>query len=135
MMEVNKMEVILKEDVKKLGKRGEVVKVADGYGRNYLIPRGLAEEATTGNVKQLKNKLKAKKRKISVQIAEAEEKGRLFGSVTTKDITDLVEKAGYNIDKRKIDLDEHIKSLGVHKVKVKLVEDVEAILNIEVVEA
>ncbi|HLV10686.1 MAG TPA: 50S ribosomal protein L9 [Halanaerobiales bacterium] len=147
------MEVILKEDVKKLGKRGEVVKVADGYGRNYLIPRGLAEEATTGNVKQLKNKLKAKKRKISVQIAEAKElaekleaekyeisvkageKGRLFGSVTTKDIADLVEKAGYNIDKRKIDLDEHIKSLGVHKVKVKLVEDVEAILNIEVVEA
>ncbi len=147
------MKVILKEDVKKLGKKGDVVKVADGYGRNFLIPRGLAEEATDGSINQLKEKQKAKEKRINVQIVEAEElagkleqetfvipvkageNGRLFGSVTTKDIADAVKKAGYKIDKRKINLDEHIKSLGLHKVRVKIFEEVEATLNIQVVEA
>jgi len=147
------MKVILKEDVKKTGKKGDIVKVADGYGRNYLLPRGLAEEATEGSIKQLKDRQKAKERRFNEQVAEAEklakkieqetfkipvkagENGRLFGSVTTKDIADAVKKAGYEIDKRKIALDEHIKSLGVHKIRVKIFEDVEATLNIQVVEA
>ncbi len=147
------MRVILKEDVKSLGEKGEIVKVADGYGRNFLLPRGLAEEATEGSIRQLKDKQKAKERKLNEQITEAEklakkieqetfvlsvkagENGRLFGSVTTKDIAEAVKKSGYQIDKRKIALDEHIKSLGVHKIRVKIFEDVEATLNIQVIEA
>lgn len=147
------MKVILREDVKKLGKQGEVVKVADGYGRNYLIPKGLADEATEGNIKHLKHQQKVRQKKKVEKIEEAEElveeiekekfqiavkageNGRLFGSVNTKDIAKIVNEAGYEIDKRKIDLDDPIKSLGVHKVKVKIFKDVEATLTIKVVEA
>ena len=146
------MKVILKKDVKKLGSKGDVVKVSDGYARNFLIPKGLVEEATEGNINQLKHKEKVKKKKEAEKISEAEEmaaelekekfvisvkageNGRLFGSVTTKDIADAVNKTGYKIDKRKIDLDEHIKSLGVHNIKVKVYKDVEANLKIQVVE-
>ncbi|MFP4016001.1 MAG: 50S ribosomal protein L9 [Halanaerobiales bacterium] len=147
------MKVILRKDVKKLGSKGDIVKVSDGYARNYLIPKGMADEATAGNLNQLKHKEKVQQRKEAENIAEAKEmagklekekfvisvkageNGRLFGSVTTKDIADTVNKAGYKIDKRKIDLDEHIKSLGVHNIKVKLYQDVEANLKIQVVEA
>lgn len=147
------MKVILKEDVKKLGKRGDIVKVADGYGRNYLIPRGLAEEATEGSLSKLKHKKRVLERQENVRHAEAKEladkleekkytisvkageKGRLFGSVTTMDIADAVKKAGYEIDKRKIELDDHIKALGTYEIKVKLYEDISATLKIEVVEA
>ncbi|MFP4661789.1 MAG: 50S ribosomal protein L9 [Halanaerobiales bacterium] len=147
------MKVILRKDVKKLGSKGDVVKVSDGYARNFLIPKGMAEEATEGHLNQLKHKEKVQQRKEAEKISEAEkiaeklekekfeisvkagENGRLFGSVTTKDIADTVNKAGYKIDKRKIDLDEHIKSLGVHNIKVKLYQDVEANLKIQIVEA
>ncbi|MDI3548554.1 MAG: large subunit ribosomal protein [Halanaerobiales bacterium] len=147
------MKVILKEDVKKLGKKGDIVKVADGYGRNYLLPKGLAEVATESNLNELKNKEKVRKRKEKERIAEAKElaarlekekfvisvkageNGRLFGSVTTKDIAEAVKKAGYEIDKRKIDLNEHIKSLGTHRVNVKIYEDISATLKVQVVEA
>ncbi|ACL71077.1 50S ribosomal protein L9 [Halothermothrix orenii] len=147
------MKVILKKDVKKLGKKGDVVSVSDGYARNYLIPRGLAEEATRGNITQLKEKEKIKEKKHQQKIEEARdmasklekekfvikvksgENGRLFGSVTTKDIAETVKKAGYKIDKRKIDLDDNIKALGTYRVPVKIFEDVVATLKIQVVEA
>lgn len=147
------MKVILKEDVKKLGLKGDLVNVSDGYARNFLIPRGLVEEATEGSIKQLKQKVKANKRKKIEKASEAKEvatelekekfvisvksgeNGRLFGSVTTKDIADAVKKAGYKIDKRKISLSENIKSLGVHNIQVKLYEGVSANLKIQVVEA
>lgn len=147
------MKVILKEDVKKLGKKGKVIKVADGYGRNYLIPRGLAEEATNSNINELKHKKKVEAKKEEEQRKEASklaanlekekyvisvkagENGRLFGSVTTKDIAETVKKAGYKIDKRKINLNDHIKSLGVHNVNVKVYEDITATLKVQVVEA
>ncbi len=145
------MKVILTQDVKKHGNKGDVVEVADGYARNYLLPRGLAEAATSGKVKQLKQKEKRKKRKENNKVQAAEsladklesekftlkvkagDSGRLFGSVTTKDIADKVAEAGYEIDKRKIDLDDHIKSLGMHKIDVKLYGKVFATLNIEVI--
>jgi len=147
------MKVILKEDVKNLGSKGDLVIVSDGYARNYLMPRGLAEVATEGGIKQIKQQEKARKKKkieetsVAKEIASKLEKekfvisvkagegGRLFGSVTTKDIADLVKKAGYSIDKRKIVLSENIKSLGVHNIRVKLYKDVTANLRIQVVEA
>lgn len=147
------MQVILKEDVKKLGSKGDIVKVSDGYARNFLIPKGLVEKATEGNVNELAHKKKVMKKKKAEKTSEAKEiaaelekemfvisvkageNGRLFGSVTTKDIADTVNKAGYSIDKRKIDMDEHIKSLGVHNIKVKIFKDVVANLKIKVVEA
>ncbi|HHU91898.1 MAG TPA: 50S ribosomal protein L9 [Halanaerobiaceae bacterium] len=147
------MKVILKEDVKKLGSRGDIVNVSDGYARNYLFPRGLAEEANKGNIQQQKDREKARLKRMKEEKAAAEEmasrmekekfvipvkageQGRLFGSVTSKDIADAVEKAGYEIDRRKIQLDENIKSLGMHKVKVRLYEDVVADIKIQVVEA
>ncbi|MFI5358708.1 MAG: 50S ribosomal protein L9 [Halanaerobiales bacterium] len=147
------MKVILKEDVKNLGSKGDIVNVSDGYARNYLFPRGLAEEASKGNIQQLKERQKAMQKKMQEEKAAAKEmasrmekekfviavkageQGRLFGSVTTKDIADAVAKAGYEIDRRKIQLEENIKSLGVHKVKVKLYEDVTADIKIQVVEA
>jgi|LSQX01.1.fsa_nt_gb large subunit ribosomal protein L9 len=146
------MKVILKEDVKNLGSKGDVVNVSDGYARNYLIPRGLAEIATEGGLKQLQMQEKAREKRKLEEAAEAKEiaaklekekfvikvkageGGRLFGSVTTKDIADVVKKAGYNIDKRKIELSENIKSLGLHKIKVKLYEDITADLTIQVAE-
>jgi len=147
------MKVILKEDLKKLGSKGDIVNVSDGYARNFLIPKGLVKKATEGNINQLAHKEKAKKKKKAEKTSEAKEiaaqlekekfvisvkageNGRLFGSVNTKDIADTVNKAGYSIDKRKIDLDESIKSLGVHNIKVKLFKNVDANLKIEVVEA
>ncbi|NLJ83883.1 MAG: 50S ribosomal protein L9 [Halanaerobiaceae bacterium] len=147
------MKVILKADVKNLGSKGDIVNVSDGYARNYLFPRGLAEEANKGNVQQLKERQKAVQRRMEEEKAAAKEmasrmekekfviavkageQGRLFGSVTTKDIADAVAKAGYEIDRRKIQLEENIKALGVHRVKVRLYEDVTADIKIQVVEA
>lgn len=147
------MKVILKSDVKKLGSKGDIVKVSDGYARNFLMPKGLAEEATQSNLNELQHKEKIQERKYQENRAGAEElagkleekdfvisvkageNGRLFGSVTTKDIAKAVKKEGFKIDKRKIDLSDHIKSLGVHKVNVKIFKDVEATLKVKVVEA
>ena len=145
------MEVILRQDVKNLGKQGDRIKVAEGYARNFLIPRGLAVEATKGNLKSLKHQQKLDEERVSRERSEAErvkailddlnlvirarsgEGGRLFGSVTSGDIAAAVkEAAGIAVDKRKLELDEPIKAVGNYSVKVKLLPGVVADLNIKV---
>ena len=146
------MKVVLTEDVEKLGSKGDVVDVADGYARNYLFPRKLAVEATKQKIKELeekeakKNRLENEKREEANELkselesekfvikVKAGENGRLFGSVNTKDIADAASDKGYDIDKRKIDLDDSIKSLGMHTVEVKLYDDITADLKINVKE-
>src|ERR1700749_3128855 len=136
------MEVILKEDVNKLGHRGDVVKVADGYGRNYLLPGKLAIEANAANravVEQMKAaavrksvKEKAGAEQLSTQLSEVElvferkvgENEHLFGSVTSGDIAHALEAKGYTIDRRKIALDEPLKTIGEYHVPVKLHREV-----------
>ena len=146
------MKVILIADVKNVGKKGDLVQVADGYARNYLLPRGLATEATEGKVKQLaqqqasaaKKKIKEEERSkelaarmdgLTVRVAgKAGEGGRLFGSVNNKDIAEALEKEhGIEIDKRKIILKEPIKQLGTFSVQVRLYQQVEAQIIVQVV--
>lgn len=147
------MEIILREDVDKLGSSGDIVEVADGYGRNYLIPRGYAVEATESQKKRLKHEIERAKKRKAEKTEEAQalktkleaerfifpvkagENGKLFGSVTTKDIGEAAASEGYELDRRNISLDENIKELGVHKVPVKLFDDIYANLIIEVIEA
>jgi large subunit ribosomal protein L9 len=145
------MKLVLLEDVDKLGKRGSVVSVKDGYGRNFLIPRKLAMPATEGNLKQIE--LEAKKYKVKEAKEETDaqsmkgdleklsltipmkagEADVLFGSVTSADIASALEKEGYTIDKRKIDIGEPIKRLGVYHVPVKLFRTVTAEIKVWVV--
>lgn len=146
------MKVILQKDVKGQGKKGEMVEVSEGYARNFLFPKGLAVEATSGNVKsykqrkkseekrkeeekeqaqQLAEELKSTEIKISAKTGEG---GRLFGAVSTKQIADALKKENIKIDRRKLMLDEPIKTLGVTKVPVKLHPDVIGTLNVHVVE-
>ncbi|MBI5196603.1 MAG: 50S ribosomal protein L9 [Nitrospirae bacterium] len=147
------MKVILKEEVKSLGDIGSVVNVADGYARNYLIPRNLAAEASTKNIKQFEHEKKiilerAKKIKadaqnlvgqltgLSVVIeAQAGEEDKLFGSVTSMDIAEALSKQGVTVDKRKIQIEEPIKRLGTYTVSVKLYPEVTASINVEVKKA
>jgi large subunit ribosomal protein L9 len=142
------MEVILKEDVAKLGARGDVVKVAEGYGRNYLLPRKLAIVADEGNkavVVQMKAasvrrsaKEKAQSEELAKQLdgvslsfqRRAGEGDQLFGSVTSSDLGDALTKKGFNIDRRKIQLHEPLKTLGEFTVPVKLHKDVTAHLKV-----
>ena len=142
------MEVILKEDVAKLGSRGDLVKVAEGYGRNFLLPRKLAIEATAGNKKVIEQMRAAALRRSAKEKAQAEElskhfdglsvvfarrageQDQLFGSVTSSDIGDALEKKGFNVDRRKIQLHEPLKSLGDFTVPVKLHKDVTAHLKV-----
>ena len=145
------MIVILKRDVKGTGKAGDVVKVSDGYARNMLLPKGLAEEATKNNVHTLekareKREEEEKKAKAAAEkqaeemknmkveiVTKAGEGGKLFGSITTKDIADaLQEQHGINIDKRKIVLDQPIKEIGVKRVKVKIYPEITATIAVEV---
>ncbi|AHF11159.1 MULTISPECIES: 50S ribosomal protein L9 [Dehalobacter] len=145
------MKVILKEDVKALGKKGKVCEVSDGYARNFLIPRGLAVEATQGNVqdlvhKQKQEELRKQKEKqaaldLSQRIENMDiivkvkvgEKGRLFGSVTNKEIAEVLEKEyQLKLDKRKIEVKEPIKGLGEYQVTVKLHFEVTANLKIKI---
>ncbi len=136
------MEVILKEDVSKLGHRGDVVKVAEGYGRNYLLPRKLAIEATPANRAVIEQMRAAALRRSAREKGEAEElakqfdgltlrftrkageKEHLFGSVTPGDIAEGLEKKGFNVDRRKIQLNEPLKSLGEFTVQIRLHRDV-----------
>ena len=136
------MEVILKEDIIKLGQRGDVVKVAEGYGRNYLIPQKLAIEATAGNKAVIEQMKAASVRKSAKEKGSAEELGKqlsgvvleftrksgehdqLFGSVTSSDIAHELEAKGFNIDRRKILLDEPLKAVGEFDVPVKLHREV-----------
>ncbi|WP_446745494.1 50S ribosomal protein L9 [Silvibacterium acidisoli] len=144
------MEVILKEDVNNLGHRGDVVKVADGYGRNYLLPKKLAMEATSANkavIEQMKAKavrLSAKEKTeaeaLVLQLNEAAlvferkvgENDHLFGSVTSADIAQALEAKGFNIDRRKIQLDEPLKQVGEFHVPVKLHREVTAHVSVTV---
>jgi large subunit ribosomal protein L9 len=136
------MEVILKEDIIKLGHRGDVVKVAEGYGRNYLIPKKLAIEATVGNKAVIEQMKAASVRKSAKEKDSAEalgqqlsavvveftrksgENDQLFGSVTSSDIAHALEAKGFNIDRRKISLDVPLKAVGTFDVPVKLHREV-----------
>jgi large subunit ribosomal protein L9 len=142
------MEVILKEDVAKLGSRGDVVKVAEGYGRNFLLPRKLAIEASAGNKKVIEQMRAAAVRRSANEKSQAEElskqfdglsvtfqrrsgeQDQLFGSVTSGDLADALEKKGFNLDRRKIQLHEPLKSVGEFTVPVKLHKDVTAHLKV-----
>lgn len=145
------MIVILTKDVKGTGKAGDVVKVNDGYARNMLIPRGLAKEATDGNVRSLEKqkKIMAEKQaadkqaaqelaerigQLTVQIvSKGGDSGRLFGSITSMDIADaLAEQHDIKVDKKKIVLDSPIKETGEHQVKVKVYPEVAADLKVNV---
>lgn len=144
------MEVILKEDVAKLGARGEVVNVAEGYGRNYLLPKKLAVEATQANKAVIEQMKAASVRKLSKEKGDAEllakqfegvslhfirkagESDALFGSVTSSDIAHELEGRGFNIDRRKIELDQAIKALGEFNVTIKLHKDVNVQIKVTV---
>ena len=145
------MVVILLKDVKGTGKAGDVVKVSDGYARNMLIKKGLAKEATQGNVRNLEKqkalaeekreeqkaaaqKLADKLEKVTVTIqSKGGENGKLFGSITSKDIADaLQEQENVKVDKKKIDLPAPIKQAGVETVTVKLFPEVSAKLKVKV---
>lgn len=144
------MEIILQEDVEKLGNRGQVVSVKDGYARNYLLPRKLAIAASPSNMKRLEKmraafaKKEATERESAQQQAEqlasvklalsrkAGENDQLFGSVTSGDIADALKAQGYEIDKRKIQLADAIKTVGEFSVTLKLYRDVTATVQLVV---
>jgi len=144
------MEVILREDIETLGTRGQVVKVAAGYARNYLLPKRLAVPATEANKKIVEQERQAALRREAKEKSAAEELAKLlsavtlttiqkageqdvlFGSVTGKDIADLLEKAGYTIDRRKIILEAPIKALGEYKISIRLFKDVVAQVTLQV---
>lgn len=144
------MEVILLQDVEQLGTRGQVIKVADGYGRNYLLPRKLAITATPQNRKWLEQqrvkflKLEAKEKSEAEELAQllqgasvvatrkAGEKGTLFGSVTAMDIVEGLAAQGFKIDKRRVQLEAPLKLLGEYDVPVKLHHDVVAKVKVKI---
>lgn len=144
------MQIILQENIEKLGARGDVVNVANGYARNYLLPRKLALEASPGNLKRLEKirgalaKRTASERGEAQQQAEllngvtltlarkAGENNQLFGSVTSADLAEALAAKGFQVDKRRIQLDEPIKLLGEFTVTVKLVHDVTAAFKVTV---
>lgn len=145
------MKVILKEDVKALGKKGELVSTSDGYARNYLFPRNLAIEANAAAMNEFKNKEKAKAfhkeeeikaakesaniidGKIVKLFAKAGSNGRLFGSITVKDIAEEISKSfGIEIDKRKISIDTDIKNFGTYVADVKVYQGISAKVNVVV---
>lgn len=145
------MEVILREDIDNLGSRGQLVKVAPGYARNFLLPKRLAVPASEANKKIVEQERQAHLRKeaklaseaadlgkligaVSITIAQkAGENDQLFGSVTSKDIVEALEKQGYTVERRKIVLEEPIKTLGEFKVPVKLHREVTAEITVNVV--
>jgi large subunit ribosomal protein L9 len=145
------MEVILREHVDNLGRRGEVVKVADGYARNYLLPRKLALLATEGNKKQIERERakfeakEAEERKVASAIADrlsnvevviarkVGETEALYGSVTTADIAEALAAKGFDLDRRKIQLADPIKKIGETDVPVRLARDVSATVKVRVV--
>ena len=145
------MKVILTEEIRGLGTRGDVVSVKDGYARNYLFPKNLAREATPGNLKSIEQERKkwallAQKEKEVAQKSAAAVQGikitvqkrvgennQLFGSVTANEIADALEARGVEVDKRRIELAHPIKTLGTHDVEVRLHREVNAHIQVEVV--
>jgi len=145
------MEIILREDIEKLGTRGQVVRVAAGYARNFLLPKRLAVAATESNKKIVEQERQAHLRRETKLKGEAEDLSKmlsgvnvtiaqkaggneqLFGSVTVKDIADALEKQNFTIDRRKIQLAEPIKQLGTFTVPVRLHKDVTADITVQVV--
>jgi large subunit ribosomal protein L9 len=145
------MKIILLEDVSKVGRRGEVRDVSDGYARNFLIPKKLALGATAGNLKNLEHikkqanakadRAKADAEAVRAQIEavayeerrQASEEGKLFGSVTSQDLVDFLGKHGVKVERRRVQLDEPIKTLGETSVPVRLHPDVTAQLRVSVV--
>lgn len=146
------MKVILQQDVKGIGKKGDVKEVAEGHARNYLFPRKLAIEATQGNLNTHSAQEKSKQKKAQEELAAAQalaeklgaekitlqakagEGGRLFGAVTNKQVAEALAKKKYKIDKRKIMMDEPIRTLGVTQVAIKLHPEVQATVHVQVVE-
>lgn len=147
------MKVILQQDVKKLGNKGDLIDVSEGYARNYLVPRGLAIEANEANLKSLKHEKSVAKQKeerereeargraaklesLTIKIsAKTGDSGRLFGSVTAGDIADAVKSSsGMEVDKRRIDLKEPIKALGTYRVSVQVHPGITAQLTVQVVD-
>jgi len=145
------MKIILKEDIEELGKCGDVIRVKDGYARNYLLPKNLAIPATKGNLSSIDEVTRQKKFRDDKKIKGAEklkfdlektsitaevkvgEEDRIFGSVTSQDIANLLKEKGFEIDKRKIELEEPIKALGVYTIPIKIQTDIVANLKLWVV--
>lgn len=146
------MKVILKQDVHNLGKKNDLVNVNDGYARNFLIPKGMAMEASSMAVNEMKMRQNAEKSRKENELANAKkiqgkindisltfvskagENGKLFGSITSKDISEKLEKEHkISIDKRKINLSEAIKALGTHEIEIKLHQGVSSTLKVIVV--
>ena len=145
------IEVILREDVRTLGRAGEMVRVKPGYARNYLLPKGLAYEATEGNKKRIAAETRARTSRNEAERTEAQrvaatlagvmlklsgkagEEGKLFGSITSQDIADALERQGHVVDKRRIELEHPIKTVGEHGVTVRLHPEVNAELRVSVV--
>jgi large subunit ribosomal protein L9 len=128
------IEVILKEPVDHLGSRGDVVKVADGFARNYLLPRKLALQVTAGNQRQIDAEKKRAAERESQDRSVAEEDA-LYGSVTSADVAEGLARLGFEVDKRKIHLPEPIRALGEYSVPVRLHRDVTAQVKVLVVKA
>ncbi len=144
------MEVILRDDIKSLGKAGELVRVKPGYARNFLLPKGLAYEATEGNKKRIVAETKARNVRLAAEkdaataaaatlsaialtfTRKAGEEGKLFGSITSQDIADALAAKGQEVDKRKVELDHPIKSLGDHTVAIRLHPEVHADVRVTV---
>ena len=145
------MEVILRQAVEKLGQPGDVVKVSPGFARNYLLPRGIAYAATTGNLKRIEqekarlqaaeNERRGGAQEIATRLeavsltfsARVGEEGKLFGSVTAADIAAQLESQGFHLEKRQIDLHEPIKALGVYRVPIRLHADVKPEVRVWVI--
>ncbi|HOS68865.1 MAG TPA: 50S ribosomal protein L9 [Bacillota bacterium] len=147
------MKVVLLQDVKDLGKKEQLVNVSDGYARNYLFPRKLAAEATSGKLKELEEKKNAemikkdKEKQAAKELADklgklevnfkvkAGENGKLFGSITSKDVADAIKSQHKTeIDKKKIVLHDAIKALGTYKVEIKVYPEISALINVKVEE-
>lgn len=147
------IEVILRDDVTSLGKAGELVRVRPGYARNYLLPQGLAYEATAGNRKRIEAETRARGARLATEKAGAEElaarlretplslsgqageEGKLFGSITASDIAEALKARGIEIDRRKVELTHPIKTLGEHTVAVRIHPEVPAEVRVTVVPA
>ncbi len=145
------MKVILQKNLEKKGVMGDIVEVADGYARNYLIPKGIAKPAKEANIKELEHNKKVIQAKINKEQTEAQkiaeklsahsctiakkvgEDDKLFGSVTTSDIEEALKKDGFDIDRKSIILEDHIKALGVYTIPVKIHSGITANLKVWVV--